>query len=138
MTTPNPSQNPQSTGRPLLTAAWAAVAVLWLVGGSNYLTRMMLTTMRGSILEEIPMSDAQFGLLTSGFLWVYAFASPFAGFVADRFSRRRVVIISLCAWSIITWLTSYARTFEQFLVLRILLGLSQACYIPAALALIVD
>jgi len=138
MTTPNPSQNPQSTGRPLLTAAWAAVAGLWAGGGSNYLTRMMLTTMRGSILEEIPMSDAQFGLLTSGFLWVYAFASPFAGFVADRFSRRRVVIISLCAWSIITWLTSYARTFEQFLVLRILLGLSQACYIPAALALIVD
>lgn len=123
---------------PLPAAAWAAVGVLWLAGGSNYLTRTMLTTMRGSILDDIPMSDAQFGLLTSGFLWVYAFASPFAGFIADRFSRRMVVIVSLFSWSAITWLTAYATTFEQLLFLRVLLGLSQACYIPAAVALIID
>ena len=118
--------------------AWTAVAVLWMAAGSNYLTRTMVTTMRGSILEEIPMSDAQFGLLTSGFLWVYALASPFAGFFADRFSRRLVIIIGLFAWSLITWITAYAKTFEQFLVLRTLLGVSQAFYIPAAVALIID
>ena len=138
MTTPKATGHQVSSSMPLSAAAWIAVAMLWLAGGSNYLTRTMLTTMRSSILEEIPMSDAQFGLLTSGFLWVYAFASPFAGFFADRFSRRLVVIISLFAWSAITWLTDYVQTFEQFLALRILLGLSQACYIPAAVALIVD
>ncbi|MSU47216.1 MAG: MFS transporter [Lacunisphaera sp.] len=137
MTTPTYARNPGAQ-YPLLSAAWIAVAVLWLAGGSNYLTRTMLTTMRGSILEEIPMSDAQFGLLTSGFLWVYAFASPVAGFFADRFSRRRVIIISVFAWSAITLLTAYVKTFEQFFALRTLLGLSQACYIPAAVALIID
>jgi predicted MFS family arabinose efflux permease len=138
MSPATPASNQPASAVPLPTVAWIAVAVLWLAGGSNYLTRTMLTTMRGSILEEIPMSDAQFGLLTSGFLWVYALASPVAGFFADRFSRRLVVIISLFAWSAITWITAYARTFEQFLALRILLGLSQACYIPAAVAIIVD
>jgi len=138
MTTPSPAGNQAPTVASLPAAAWVAVGVLWLAGGSNYLTRTMLTTMRGSILEEIPMSDAQFGLLTSGFLWVYAAASPLAGFMADRFSRRLVVIVSLFAWSAITWLTAYAHTFEQFLALRIVLGLSQACYIPAAVALIID
>ncbi|MEO6874366.1 MAG: MFS transporter [Opitutaceae bacterium] len=137
MAAPNLVVNPGSS-RPLLTAAWTAVAVLWLAGGSNYLTRTMLTTMRGSILEAIPMTDAQFGLLTSGFLWVYALASPFAGFVADRFSRRLVVIASLFAWSALTCVTVFAKTFEQFFVLRVLLGLSQAFYIPAAVALIID
>lgn len=138
MTTPTQTANTASPASPLIVAAWTAVAVLWLAAGSNYLTRTMLTTMRGSILEEIPMSDAQFGLLTSGFLWVYAFASPFGGYVADRFSRRLVIIVSLFAWSAITLLTAYVKTFEQFIVLRTLLGLSQACYIPAAVALIID
>lgn len=122
----------------LPSGAWLTVILLWFAGGSNYLTRVMLTTMRGSIMEEIPMTETQFGLLTSGFLWVYAFASPFGGFFADRFSRRLVVIGSIFAWSAITWATSYVKTFEHFLMLRMLLGLSEAFYIPAALALIAD
>lgn len=112
--------------------------LLWSAAASNYLTRTMLTTMRGSILEEIPMTDAQFGLLTSVFLWTYALFSPLGGFFADRFSRRSVVLGSILSWSAITWVTAYVTNFEQFLVLRGLLGISQALYIPAAVALIVD
>jgi predicted MFS family arabinose efflux permease len=118
--------------------AWTAVALLWFSGGSNYLTRTTLTTMRGSIVADIPMTDAQFGLLTSAFLWIYAAASPFCGFFADRFSRRMVVIVSLVLWSTITIATAQVRSFEPFLLLRALLGLSQAFYIPAAVAIVVD
>ncbi len=122
----------------LPSGAWLAVVLLWSAAASNYLTRTMLTTMRGSIIEEIPMTDAQFGLLTSVFLWTYALFSPLGGFFADRFSRRSVVLGSILSWSAITWVTAYVTSFEQFLVLRGLLGISQALYIPAAVALIVD
>jgi MFS family permease len=98
----------------------------------------MITTMRTSILEDIPMTEAQFGLLTSVFLWIYGLLSPFAGFLADKYSRSRVIIISLFVWSLVTWLTGHAKTFEQLLATRALMGISEACYIPAALALIVD
>jgi MFS family permease len=118
--------------------AWLIVGLLWVVGGLNYLDRVMITTMRGSILEAIPMTDAQFGLLTSVFLWVYGLLSPFAGFLADRFNRSRVILISLFAWSAITWLTAHATTFGELLATRALMGISEACYIPAALALIAD
>lgn len=84
------------------------------------------------------MTDAQFGLLTSVFLWIYGLLSPFAGYMADRYSRSRVIIISLFVWSLITWMTIHVTTFEQLLLTRALMGISEACYIPAAMALIAD
>lgn len=118
--------------------AWLIVGLLCVVGCLNYLDRTMITTMRASITGAMPMTDAQFGLLTSVFLWVYGLLSPFAGFLADRFNRSRVIIISLFVWSAVTWLTAHVTTFEQLLVTRALMGISEACYIPAALALIAD
>lgn len=117
---------------------WLIVALLCIVGCLNYIDRMMIVTMRSSIVAEISMSDAQFGLLTSVFLWVYGFASPFAGYLADRFNRSKVIIASLFFWSLITWLTSLATSFEQLLAARALMGISEAFYMPAAMALIMD
>lgn len=121
-----------------LVRAWFVVGLLWVVAGLNYLDRVMITTMRGSLVEAIPMTDAQFGLLTSVFLWVYALLSPVAGFLADRFNRSRVIIISLLFWSLFTWLTGHAKSFPELLTIRALMGISEATYIPAALALIAD
>jgi MFS family permease len=118
--------------------AWLIVGLLWFVGCLNYLDRVMITTMRGSVMEAIPMTEAEFGLLTSAFLWTYGCLSPFAGFLADRFSRSRVIVISLLSWSVVTWLTSHATTYGQLLTTRILMGVTEACYIPAAVALITD
>ncbi len=118
--------------------AWAMVALLWLAALFDYLTRVMPTTMHGSLVAAIPMTDTQFGLLTSSFLWVYGVFSPIGGFMSDRFSRSRVIVASLLAWSLLTFLTGFATTFTQLLVMRSLMGLSQACYLPAALALIIE
>ncbi|NGM64969.1 MFS transporter [Sphingobacterium sp. SGR-19] len=117
---------------------WLLVALLCIIGCLNYLDRMMIVTMRSSIIEEIPMTDAQFGLLTSVFLWVYGFTSPVAGYIADRFNRSIVIIGSLFVWSLVTWLTSLATSFEYLLAARALMGISEAFYIPAAMALIMD
>jgi len=118
--------------------AWGMVALLWLAACMDYLTRVMLTTMHGSVVTAIPMTETQFGLLTSSFLWVYGVFSPVAGFMSDRFSRSRVILVSLLIWSLLTLLTAYAKTFPELLIMRALMGLSQACYLPAALALITE
>ncbi len=123
---------------PAPVGAWSAVTLLWFVGGSAYLTRTMLTTMRASILRDIPMSDAQFGLLTSTFLWFYAAVGPLGGYIGDRFRRRAVILVSLALWSAITVLTAFAKSFWVLLPLRALLGLAQACYVPTGVALVTD
>jgi len=121
-----------------LPGAWTVVALLWFVAALNYLDRMTINTMRGSIVTSIPMTDAQFGLLTSVFLWVYGALNPFAGFLADRYSRSRIIVVSMLVWSTVTWLTGHAKTYEQLLITRGLMGISEAAYLPAALALIAD
>jgi MFS family permease len=122
----------------MIKGGWLIVVLLCVAGGLNYLDRTMITTMRTSVVEAIPMSDTRFGLLTSVFLWIYGFFSPFAGFLADRFTRRRVITISILAWSVVTFLTACTENLGQLLATRVLLCISQACYIPASLALIAD
>jgi MFS family permease len=79
--------------------AWLVVALLWLVALLNYFDRLLITTMRDPIKVDIAMTDAQFGLLTSIFLWVYAAFSPLGGLLADRLGRKRVIVVSLLFWS---------------------------------------
>ena len=130
--------SPSSSVEKPLPGGWTVVALLWFVACLNYLDRILVTTMRGSLKEAIPMTEAQFGLLTTIFLVVYGLCSPLGGFLADRFKRSHVVIVSALIWSAITWLTGRAETFEQLLWARALMGLSESCYMPAALALISD
>ncbi len=124
----------------LSTYAWTVVALLWPVALLNYLDRQMLAAMKFSVMHDIPSigSEANWGFLPAVFKWVYAALSPVGGYIADRFSRRYVIAGSLFVWSAITWTTGHVHTFDQMLVTRALMGISEACYIPAALALIAD
>lgn len=121
--------------------AWIAVAVLWIVVMLNYFDRQLLAVLNTSITGEengIKMSQSEFGMVTSAFLIVYATLSPVGGYLADRFSRKFIILCSLVVWSIVTWLTGKAESYEELLVARAAMGLSEAFYIPAALALISD
>jgi MFS family permease len=119
-------------------AAWVLVGLLWAVAVLNYLDRQLLVNMARPIKGDLGIADAPFGLFSSVFLWVYGFCSPFAGYLADRVGRKPVIIASLGIWSAATLFTGFVTSFEQMLVARALLGVSEAFYMPAAVALIVD
>ena len=123
-----------------LSTAWFAVALLWPVALLNYMDRQMLAAMKSSLMADIPdiALDARWGLVLGLFKWTYAFLSPVGGFIADRFDRRYTICASLCVWSAVTWATGHVTTYPELLAARALMGISEAFYIPAALALIAN
>ncbi|HBH85813.1 MAG: MFS transporter [Bacteroidetes bacterium GWE2_41_25] len=119
---------------------WLVVALLWGVALLNYLDRQMLSTMKAAIMGDISeLNTAEnFGRLMAVFLWIYGLMSPMAGLIADRISRKWLIIGSLGVWSAVTMTMGFATSFNQLYILRAIMGVSEALYIPAGLALIAD
>src|SRR5574343_1745041 len=120
--------------------AWMVVGLLWVVALLNYMDRQMVSTMKPSMMVDIAelQTATNFGRLMAIFLWIYGFMSPVAGIIADRVNRKWLIVISLFVWSAVTLAMGYAQNFTQLYWLRAIMGVSEALYIPAGLALIAD
>lgn len=119
---------------------WIVVALLWIVALLNYMDRQMLSTMKSAMeidIVELQQAEA-FGFLMAIFLYIYGIMSPAAGIIADRINRKWLIVGSLFVWSAVTYAMGVVNTYNELLILRALMGVSEALYIPAALALIAD
>ena len=118
--------------------AWFIVVLLFPVAMLNYLDRQMHATMKASMVGDIPSiaNKADWGIVLACFKWTYALLSPFGGYIADRVSKRLVIVISLFVWSAVTWWTGQVTSYHEIIAARALMGASEAFYIPTALAMI--
>lgn len=119
---------------------WIVVALLWVVALLNYMDRQMLSTMKPSMqvdIVELQTAEA-FGFLMAIFLYIYGFMSPVAGIIADRVNRKWLIVGSLFVWSAVTYAMGVTTKYNDLLILRGVMGISEALYIPAGLSLIAD
>jgi sugar phosphate permease len=68
---------------------WGIILILLLAAVVNYLDRANLSIANTTISQEFGFSATQMGLLLSAFLWPYALANLPAGWLVDRFGRKR-------------------------------------------------
>ncbi len=117
---------------------WVVAVVLACAAAINYADRAVLSSVLPLLRSDLHLSDVELGSLGSVFLWSYALASPLAGILADRVSRSRLVWLSVFLWSLVTLCTGLCSSFGQLIGARVLLGLAESLYLPAATALLAD
>lgn len=111
------------------------IAFMWLAYFLNYSDRQAVFSMFPTLKADLGMTDKQLGLTGAIFLWVYAIGCPIAGQLADHFSKRILVVLSLTLWSIVTIATGFAGSAVIILSLRALMGISESMFMPTAIAL---
>lgn len=121
---------PPSSGQ-----AMSLLAFMWGAYFLNYCDRQAIFAMFPVLKQDLRLTDTQLGLTGSIFLWVYAIGCPLAGQLADRFSKRLLVVFSLAIWSVVTLATGMATSALVLLGLRAAMGISESLYMPAAISL---
>src|SRR5688500_17295124 len=83
------------------------VAFMWAAYFLNYCDRQAVFAMFPVLRTDLGLTDTQLGLTGSIFLWVYGIGCPIAGQMADKFSKRLLVVLSLATWSVVTVATGF-------------------------------
>ncbi|MFQ5458121.1 MAG: spinster family MFS transporter [Myxococcota bacterium] len=115
------------------------LGLLALINVFNFVDRQAITILFEPIKHDLGLSDAQLGFVAgAAFAVFYAVLGIPFGRLADVWSRRRLIALGVAAWSAMTVLSGLARSFGQLLLARIGVGVGEAAYGPAALAIISD
>jgi len=119
--------------------AWTVVGILIATAILSYTDRQVLSLLVDPIRHDLKISDTQVSLLLgAAFAVVYGVAGIPLGFLADRTSRRNLILGGVVIWSLATIACGFSRNFNEIFVSRLFVGLGEAVLSPAAIALISD
>lgn len=115
-----------------------ALALLTALNLFNYIDRSLLFSVQPLVQAEFHRSDAEFGLLTSAFFLFYMVAAPFMGPLANRYSRKVIIVAGAFLWSGATLLTAFTHSFQTLLIRHTLVGIGEASFVTLGPAVVSD
>ncbi|MEQ0558575.1 MFS transporter [Amycolatopsis sp. NEAU-NG30] len=108
------------------------VVVLVLAWTIDFVDRFTISMAMPFIGAEFGIGKTAQGLLFTTFSLVYLLCQLPAGYLADRFGARGMLLATLLLWSAFTGLTGLAGSFAGLIVVRALFGAAQGCFPPAS------
>ena len=118
--------------------AWTALVILTALNFLNYIDRSVLFAVQPLVQTEFHLTNAQLGYLTSAFLIFYMIAAPFVGPLADRYSRKLIIVLGAIFWSGLTLLTAVTHTYGELLLRHTLVGVGEATFVTIAPTFVAD
>lgn len=142
MQSPQGDASAPNTGRRGRFVIQRSLWVFWLlfaINTLNYLDRLIAVAVGPTLKTEFHLSDDNIGMLSSAFLLVYTLAALPAAALADRLgARAKVISLGVAVWSVFSGLTAFAQGYAGLFVTRALVGVGEASYSPAGVALLVN
>lgn len=117
---------------------WTALGVLTALNLLNYIDRSVLFAVQPLVQSEFHLSNAEVGYLTSAFVGFYMVAAPFVGPLADRYSRKIIMVFGAVFWSALTLVTAVTHTYWELLVRHTLVGIGEATFVTIAPTFVAD
>ena len=115
-----------------------ALVLLTALNLLNYVDRSVLFAVQPLVQSEFSLTNTQVGYLTSAFLLFYMVAAPFVGPLADRYSRKKIIVGGAIFWSGLTLLTAVTRTYAELLIRHTLVGIGEATFVTIAPTFVAD
>ena len=111
---------------------WSVLAIISLMYMVTYIDRSNISVAAPAIAKELSLSKIELGLIFSAFIWAYAIGQVPGGWLADRFGPRRVLLIIVPFWSLMTSATAFASGLTSLFAIRFIFGLGEAGAFPTA------
>ncbi|MDJ0709247.1 MAG: MFS transporter [Woeseiaceae bacterium] len=111
---------------------WRIAILLAVITTINYIDRSVFGVVAPQIRELFSIGDADYGLITSGFLFAYGIGQLISGPIIDRLGTKRAFGLAAILWSVATMLHALGRGLWSFFALRVTLGVAEAANFPAA------
>jgi multidrug resistance protein len=115
-----------------------ALIVLTALNLLNYVDRNVLFAVQPLVQAEFHLTKTQIGYLTSAFLGFYMVAAPFVGPLADRYSRKLIIVLGAVFWSGLTLLTAFTHNYAELLIRHTLVGVGEATFVTIAPTFVAD
>ncbi|MFB4282379.1 MFS transporter [Nonomuraea sp. MTCD27] len=117
---------------------WAPLVVLFIVGLVDRIEHNLLSGVLPLIQKEWGFSDTAAGSIPTAAALAAAIVSLPAGYLADRFSRTRIIAVVVFIWAIATLGSGLATGFALFYLMRVVLAAAENIDNPAAGSLLAD
>ncbi|HUX10952.1 MAG TPA: MFS transporter [Terriglobia bacterium] len=118
------------------TRRWAVMWLLFIASVINYLDRSTISFALPLISHDLHLGPESKGVLLSAFFWSYTLMQVPIGLMADRMNLLWVYSGAFALWSLAQGLTGLAGSLMVLILLRVVLGIGEAIYLPGGLKIV--
>lgn len=123
----------KNTNRRTVAKRWGTFALLYLGYMLLFADRTVMNISLAYIGRDFHVGAAALGTTASAFFLGYTLMQIPGGYLTDRFGSKRLIIVSLLTWSVLTMVTGWAWSLAAVVAIRFLFGIAEGPYPAAAL-----